>query len=278
MNGLTILAYHRVHPARRGALCVTPDDLESHLRLLLGRGLRPIGGTDLLRALGRPPGRFSGSDPAAARAAPPEWGVPAAYPPGASFLVTFDDGYADVARHAWPVLRRLGVPAVVFLIHDRVGSAGPFPWEHKYVSDPGPEDRPLSWDEVEALARQGCEFGSHTLTHPGLDQLPEAQAREEIAGSRQRLGERLGRDVSLFCYPRGAFTPALAALVAAAGYGAAVLTPRRAGLQEHRFCLRRTGIYAADRGWRYRLKMSPAFELLREARLRWSCRKPAYSS
>jgi peptidoglycan/xylan/chitin deacetylase (PgdA/CDA1 family) len=159
-----------------------------------------------------------------------------------------------------------------------VGRREPFPWERNYVPDPGPDDRPLDWNEVEALAGQGCKFGSHTLTHPELDRLPEEAAREEIAGSRRRLAERLGRDVALFCYPRGACTPVLAALVAAAGYAAAVVTPRRAGLAEHRFCLRRTGIYAADRGWRYRLKMSPAFEPLREARLRWSFRKPACSS
>jgi peptidoglycan/xylan/chitin deacetylase (PgdA/CDA1 family) len=262
MKGLTILAYHRVHPERRGALCVTPDDLERHLRLLLGRGLRPIGGADLIDALGRLP----------------DWQVPASHPGPPSFLVTFDDGYSDVARHAWPVLQRLGVPAVVFLIHDRVGSEEPFPWEQKYVADPGLEDRPLGWDEVEALARQGCEFGSHTLSHADLDRLTEAQAREEIAGSRRRLEARLGRPVTLFCYPRGAVTPALAALVAAAGYSAAVITPRRPGLAEHRFCLRRTGVYAADRGWRYLLKMSSAFDFLREARLRWSFRKPACSS
>jgi peptidoglycan/xylan/chitin deacetylase (PgdA/CDA1 family) len=275
MKGLTILAYHRVHPARRGALCVTPGDLERQMGLLLERGMRPIGGIDLIRALGRPPHASPGTDSPRPGAPPPHWRAPASFPGGASFLVTFDDGYADVAHHAWPVLRRLGVPAVVFLIHDWVGRGEPLPWERRYLADPGLEDRPLDWDEVAELARQGCEFGSHTLTHPDLDRVPEGQAHQEIAGSRQRLRERVGREVPLFCYPRGVVTPALAAIVARAGYTAAVITPRRAGLAEHRYCLRRTGVYAADRGWRYRLKVSPASEFLREARLRWSFRKPA---
>ena len=37
MKGLRILAYHRVHPQRRGALCVTPDELEAQIRALLRR-------------------------------------------------------------------------------------------------------------------------------------------------------------------------------------------------------------------------------------------------
>lgn len=296
MKGLTILAYHRVHPERRGALCVTPVDLERQIRILLARGVRPIGGSDLVRALSRrdpaPAPRQAPSDPRPALSdppsgtprgrrapgVPPAWSVPARFPGPPSLLVTFDDGYADVARHAWPVLRRLGVPAVVFLIHDRVGRGEPFAWEAKYNSSPGPEDFPLDWTQVLGLRAEGCEFGSHTLTHPDLGALDPGSARDEIALSRARLEERLGGGVDLFCYPRGFYAPGLAGAAAAAGYAAAVLTPRRAGLGEHRFCLRRVGVYAVDRGWRYRLKVSPVFETLREARMRWSSSRPAFCS
>jgi peptidoglycan/xylan/chitin deacetylase (PgdA/CDA1 family) len=291
VKGLTILAYHRVHPGRRGALCVTPVGLERQVRLLLRRGLRPVGGADLLRALdtwveggtrpqtgSRPAaGAGTGAAPAAGSAGI-GWAVPPIFPGPPSFLVTFDDGYADVARYAWPALRRLGVPAVVFLIHDWVGRREPFPWEGKYNPDPGPEDRPLGWEEVRALQSEGCEFASHTLTHPDLDGLAPAQAREEIRVSRLRLQDRLQTRVDLFCYPRGGFRTDLAEAVAESGYRAALLTPRRARLDEHRFCLRRVGVYAADRGMRYQLKVSPFFDALREARLRWISRKAACCS
>ena len=35
--------------------------------------------------------------------------------------VTFDDGYADVYEHAYPVLQRKGIPAAVFVVTDLVG-------------------------------------------------------------------------------------------------------------------------------------------------------------
>lgn len=42
-------------------------------------------------------------------------------------LITFDDGYIDNYRVAFPILRRAGVPATFFLISGKVGSAEP-PW------------------------------------------------------------------------------------------------------------------------------------------------------
>lgn len=36
--------------------------------------------------------------------------------------VTFDDGYHDVYEHAWPLLKRKGIPAAVFLVTDLIGS------------------------------------------------------------------------------------------------------------------------------------------------------------
>ena len=37
-------------------------------------------------------------------------------------LVTFDDGYRDVYEHAWPLLKRKGIPACLFVISDLVGT------------------------------------------------------------------------------------------------------------------------------------------------------------
>ena len=49
--------------------------------------------------------------------------------PPRPMLITFDDGYRDNGDIAWPILRERGVPAVVFLATDHIGSGRPFVWD-----------------------------------------------------------------------------------------------------------------------------------------------------
>ncbi|WP_052954568.1 polysaccharide deacetylase family protein [Microvirga vignae] len=44
-------------------------------------------------------------------------------------LVTFDDGYRDNGDVAWPIMREFGIPGVVFVATDHIGTAKPFLWD-----------------------------------------------------------------------------------------------------------------------------------------------------
>jgi peptidoglycan/xylan/chitin deacetylase (PgdA/CDA1 family) len=68
------------------------------------------------------------------------------------------------------------------------------------------------------------EVGAHTLTHPFLDRLGEAEQRHEIGGSVQRIEERLGIEVAGLAYPGGAFDPHSVAAASASGLRYAVTT------------------------------------------------------
>jgi len=81
---------------------------------------------------------------------------------------------------------------------------------------------------VRTLHSQGFEIGAHTIRHPILNECTLAQARQEIAGSRETLEAIIGGRVESFAYPNGRpgedYNAAHVALVKAAGYTSAVTT------------------------------------------------------
>ena len=134
--------------------------------------------------------------------------------PQSAFLLTFDDGYASLAEHAYPVLADLGFRATTFLITDYVGKVNA--WDARYTWRPIAH---LSWETVETWAGRGFEFASHGATHRRLTWLDDAAAADELGRSRETLGRRLGAGaVSAGAYPFGAVNQRVAGLARAAGY------------------------------------------------------------
>jgi len=89
-----------------------------------------------------------------------------------------------------------------------------------------PECEASSWDEVREMAAAGIEFGAHTRTHPILSKLAgDQELAMEIAGSKHRIEQQIGRAVWHFCYPSGAredVGPEAVEAVRAAGFRTAV--------------------------------------------------------
>jgi peptidoglycan/xylan/chitin deacetylase (PgdA/CDA1 family) len=82
----------------------------------------------------------------------------------------------------------------------------------------------LTWAEVREMRRGGIEFGSHTVSHAFLDELPLAEARREIEESLDRLAAELGEPPQLFAYPRGRVAEPVRAVLRGAGVTVAVTT------------------------------------------------------
>jgi peptidoglycan/xylan/chitin deacetylase (PgdA/CDA1 family) len=90
------------------------------------------------------------------------------------------------------------------------------------------EYEPMSWDEIREASEAGIEFGAHTRSHPILASLSgERELEIEIAGSKRRIEEQLGRSVEHFCYPNGSssdFTAEAIQVVRDAGFRTATTT------------------------------------------------------
>ena len=136
--------------------------------------------------------------------------------PGRLIALTFDDGYRDFLEAAWPILRRYGYSATVYLPTDFVG--GRAEWDATY-GDPAPL---LSWEEVRALSAEGVRFGSHSRTHRRLAAVDRADWSTELNHSREAIWSVTGQQVTSFCYPFGDNDPDLRQAVAEVGYEHAV--------------------------------------------------------
>ncbi|GAA2908406.1 hypothetical protein GCM10020221_00660 [Streptomyces thioluteus] len=169
-----ILMYHSVaHAPSRAAhgLSVRPDAFAEQMAVLDAAGFVPLTTRELAAAWrdGRP--------------LPPK-----------PVLITFDDGYEGVHRHALPVLAARGFPSTVFV------STGWLRGEHETG---GALDLMLTWHQLRELTEAGAEAGGHSHTHPQLDQLADDRLAFEIERCRDILTGELGRPPVSFAYPYG---------------------------------------------------------------------------
>ncbi len=61
----------------------------------------------------------------------------------------------------------------------------------------------LTWEEINLMASEGIEFGSHTITHPILANVGHAQLEQEIFESKRAIERHLGKEAIAFAYPAG---------------------------------------------------------------------------
>lgn len=186
--GLTLVGWHAI--ARTGdGLVTTFDDFRRHLDAIAAWG--PV--------------------------------VPLDAPPGPrAVALTFDDGYAGVAELAWPELKARGWPATLFAVSGYLEGGRTFPWDDPSAATA----RLLTAAELKAVAGDGLDIGSHTVTHRWLPHLDAAAVRAECRDSKAALEDLLGRPVTSFAYPMGGWNAPVRHAVAATGYERAVTVDR----------------------------------------------------
>jgi peptidoglycan/xylan/chitin deacetylase (PgdA/CDA1 family) len=244
---LPVLLYHHIGPKKDGlfpSLTVEPAAFEKQVRWLAERGYAGIRPFDWL-----------------------VWGRDTIALPKKPVLLTFDDGYADLADHAFPVLQRHGFGAGVFIVTRQIG--GTNTWDDPQGAKPV---QLLTSDQIRYWAARGIEFGSHGCTHADLTTLAPDRLLDEVAESKRELESILKMPVSSFAYPYGAHNNRVLECVRR-NYELAFTVEE--GLNDPRtdlFSLRRTMWWPAettrDLGWKLRWGWNPLRRLRASPRLR----------
>ena len=116
-------------------------------------------------------------------------------------VLTFDDGYDDMVRLAYPTLKRHELPFTLYLTTH--------PTEYGEALFPGGQAEPCTWDQVEELATSGLmTLGAHTHRHLDMRTIDVEQARDDLGTSNELIESRMGIAPAHFCYPYGYWSEA----------------------------------------------------------------------
>ena len=237
--GVVVLIYHRVGGGSGTEVDLPAQTFDEQMAWLAASGRVMslddavdllVAGADGADAADAVTGDASGSDPG------PD---PEHHPDDGPIVVTFDDGTADLADVATPILVRHEVPATVYLATRYVDEGIDFP-------DDG---APLSWAAVRDMAATGLvTFGSHTHGHLLLDRLDPAAAVDELDRSKDLIEQHIGTAAHHFAYPKAVAASDEVEPLVRARYRSAALGGNRpnpyVGTDVHR--LSRTAVQVSD--------------------------------
>jgi peptidoglycan/xylan/chitin deacetylase (PgdA/CDA1 family) len=169
-------------------LFVKPDNFEKQMRYLKVKGYQVISLNSLVEGI-KKGNKF----------------------PHNTVVITIDDGHKSIFTYVYPVLKKYGFSATVFLASDSIGVRKDY----------------LNWDEVRQMSKDNISFGAHTRNHVYLPLIEKKDVLwNEIYGSKEIIEKQSGARVDYFCYPIGGFTEEVKMLVGKAGYKGACTTNR----------------------------------------------------
>ena len=178
LTGVPVLNYHQVNDKFITPLTMTTADFESQMKYLKDEGYHSIS-QEQFSAYMNGTGKL----------------------PEKPVLITFDDGYIDNYECAYPIMKKYDMRGTIFLICN-------------FLDQP----RYLTTAQVTEMAKDGMEFGSHTVSHRALTTLDESTVHMELTQSKKILEQKLGKPVPYLAYPEGKFNDMVKKETKACGY------------------------------------------------------------
>jgi peptidoglycan/xylan/chitin deacetylase (PgdA/CDA1 family) len=192
---IPILTYHQFGEDCRSPLCVPTHVFDLQMRYLKENGYRVVTPDELLAFL-----EYRQSLPKK------------------SVLITMDDGYRSAYNIAYPILKKYGFTAIVFVYTDFVG-----------VSSSA-----ITWDQLREMKANGFAVGSHTIIHSDLTKKKDgeterefiARIKKELHGSKEIIDRKLAQDTYILSYPYGRYDQRVIEFTRLAGYKIAMSVTR----------------------------------------------------
>ena len=225
-RAVPVLNYHQINDRDENSLTVHTDEFDEQMKYLSDNGYHTITPEEMMDAW--------------------ENGTPL---PEKPVILTFDDGYVDNYKNAYPILEKYNLKGTIFLISDFIGTYPNY----------------MTWAQVDEMQQSGLiDFESHTLSHPELDKIPADQVWHQLDSSKKALEWRLGKPINFIAYPCGSYDEELERMTKEAGYRAAFTVHYGlANPDENPYILDRVPIFCCNSHqflrFRLRLEYAPIF-------------------
>lgn len=225
-QSVPVLNYHQINDRDENALTVHTDQFEAQMKYLAEEGYHVITPEEMINA-------WENNEKL----------------PEKPVIITFDDGYADNYRNAFPILQKYNLKATIFLISDYVSTYPNY----------------LTWTQISEMQDSGLiDFESHTLSHEQLDSTSPEDTWNQLDGSKKALEWHLQKEINFLAYPCGSYDEELQQLVKKAGYrGAFTVNYGLADKGENHYILDRVPIFGCTNHtlmrFKLRLQYTPIF-------------------
>lgn len=176
-EGIPVLMYHSIGTMYDRSICVSEKLFEEQIEWLHANNYHTVNADEFYEAL-------SGKSAL----------------PDNPILITFDDGFGDNYKVAWPILKQYGFNATFFIVTSQVN-----PYN-------------IDWDQLKELVAHGNSIGSHSVNHYDLSTLNTKQQEKELRKSKEILEEKLDTSIKAFCFPYGSYNKTTLALLPESGY------------------------------------------------------------
>ncbi|OGP58927.1 MAG: hypothetical protein A2V65_01475 [Deltaproteobacteria bacterium RBG_13_49_15] len=182
-----VLSYHNFSESKASKMNITAANFEAQMKLIREKGYHVITMDRLFEFL-----QFKTQIP------------------NKSVVITIDDGWRTAYEIAFPILKKYGYPATLFLYTDLITGG----------------KKTLSWDLIREMSQNGIDMQGHTKTHRNLSLQGEKEAfkeyyesiANEIAESTRVIKEQLNKEVKYLAYPYGDSNRLVVALLRKNGY------------------------------------------------------------
>jgi peptidoglycan/xylan/chitin deacetylase (PgdA/CDA1 family) len=189
-----VLSYHRFSKTSASNMVVKESAFEEQMKYLKENGYRAITIDQLFNFL-----ELKGQIPEK------------------SILITIDDGFRSFYDIAYPILKRYGLPATVFIYTDFIGSSSA-----------------MSWEQLKELSQNGFNVQSQSKTHRDLTKIKDDESfqkyiraiEEEIVWPMKLIKKELNIDCKYMAYPYGGYNGLVILMLMKEGFRGAFTTKR----------------------------------------------------